>query len=208
MSRVSAAAALAVAVFASSSLTPGAVSARGQDQAANPAALFDQGVTWETFLSGVEARAELWRTNAQRAAPAEAMVERLRAAGDGLRILAVAIDACSDSVSTLPYIAALAAQAGVELRIVDSTVGRAVMERHRTPDDRAATPTIVLLRGAETAGVFIERPKTLQDWMLSAAAQALPQADRVSRKMSWYDWDRGDATVAEIVVLAEAAARP
>jgi len=170
---------------------------------ADPAALFERGVTWDTFLEGVEARAELWRTNAGRAAPDTAMVERLRAAGENLRILAVAIDACSDSVSTVPYIAKLADLAGVELRIVDSTVGRAIMEQYRTPDDRAATPTFVLLRGAEVAGVFVERPKALQDWFLSEASQALRQADRVSRKMSWYDWDRGDATVAQIVALAE-----
>jgi hypothetical protein len=44
--------------------------------------------------------------------------------------------------------------------------------------------------------------------MLSAAAQALRQGDRVSRKMSWYDWDRGDSTVAEIVALAEGPLRP
>lgn len=170
---------------------------------ADPSALFERGVTWDAFLEGVEARAELWRTNAARAAPDAAMVERLRAAGENLRILAVAVDACSDSVSTVPYIAKLAELAGVELRIVDSTVGRAIMEQHRTPDDRAATPTIVLLRGSEMIGVFVERPKPLQDWYLSDAGQAMRQADRVSRKMSWYDWDRGDSTVAEIVALAE-----
>ena len=170
---------------------------------ASPAELFDRGESWESFMSDVEARRELWRTNAERAAPAPAMVERLRAAGDGLRILAIAIDACSDSVSTLPYIAKAAAQAGVPLRIVDPTAGRHLMEAHPTPDGRAATPTILLLRGRDAAGVFVERPKILQDWMLSDAATALSQADRVSRKMSWYDWDRGDSTVAEIVALAE-----
>lgn len=170
----------------------------------DPAALFERGVTWEAFLEGADARKELWHTNAGRAAPADALVERFRAAAGGdLKILAVAIDACSDSVSTLPYIAALANRAGVPLRIVDSTVGRAIMEAHKTPDDRAATPTIVLLRGTSIVGAFVERPKALQDWMLSDAAQALPQGDRVARKMSWYDWDRGDATLQEIVALAE-----
>ena len=135
------------------------------------------------------------------------MVDRLKAAGSDLRILAVAVDSCSDSVSTVPYLAELARQAGVEFRIVHSDIGRSIMERHRTPDGRAATPTIVLLRDTEPIGVFIERPSALQTWFLSDAAQALSQRDRVNRKMSWYDWDRGDSTVAEVVAMAEANVR-
>lgn len=174
-------------------------------QQADPAALYARGITWEAFLDAAEARKELWHSNAERASAPDALVERLRAAGDGLRILAVAVDACSDSVSTVPYLAALASKAGVPLRIVDSTVGRAVMDAHHTPDGRGATPTIVLLRGNDVAGVFVERPRALQDWMLSDFAQSLPSAERVERKMSWYDWDRGASTLAEIVALAEGA---
>jgi hypothetical protein len=168
-------------------------------------ALYDQGVSWNDFMSGVRARAELWRTNAARAEPSDEMVRRLRAAGTDLRILVIAIDACSDSVSTVPYLAKLAERAGVDLRIVNPTLGKAFMEAHRTPDGRAATPTIVLLRGDREAGVFVERPGTLQNWYLSEAGQALGQQERVDRKMSWYDWDRGDSTLLEIVALAEGA---
>jgi hypothetical protein len=172
-------------------------------QQATPAELFDRGESWEAFLAGVEARGDQWRTNVSRAAPPAAIVERLRAAGADLTLLAIAVDACSDSVSTLPYVAKVAEAAGVELRIVNPTAGRHLMEAHPTPDGRAATPTIILLRGREVAGVFVERPKALQDWYLSEAGQALTDRERVSRKMSWYDWDRGDSTVAEIVALAE-----
>jgi hypothetical protein len=34
----------------------------------------------------------------------------------------------------------------------------------------------------------------------------MDSAERLSRKMSWYDWDRGDSTIAEIVALAEEGA--
>jgi hypothetical protein len=177
-------------------------------QQADPAALFEQGSTWTDFLSNARSQRERWTTNTGRAAPAPVLVERLRAVSTDLKILAIAEAGCSDSVSTLPYLAKLAEQAGVALRIVGSTAGRHIMEQHRTPDGRPATPTMVLLRGAEVAGVWIEWPSALQDWFLSAPAQALTQQDRISRKMSWYDWDRGDSTLVEIVALAERSASP
>ena len=174
-------------------------------QEPNLAALFERGVSWETFVAGVKDRRELWTTNTRRAAPAEAMVARLKKAGAGLQILAIAEGACSDSVSTIPYLARLAAMAGVELRIVGRDAGKAVMEQHRTPDRRAATPTVVLMRHGKVAGVWVERPWALQTWFLSDAAMGLTSDEKVARKMAWYDWDRGDSTVAEIVALAEKA---
>lgn len=180
------------------------LSAPGPATQADPVAMFERGVSFEAFLASARARRDLWLQNAGRAAPSEAMVQRLKAAGDGLRILAIAEASCSDSVSTIPYVATLAEQAGVALRIVGRAEGLAFMEQHPTPDGRPATPTVVLLRGSRVAGVFVERPSALQAWMLSEAAQALPVDERVSRKMSWYDWDRGESTVAELVVMAEA----
>lgn len=180
-----------------------ALSAQAGAQAPDPAALFDRGVGFDQFLSGVSARRELWQNNARRAAPGAAQVARLKSAGSGLQILAIAEGACSDSVSTVPYLAAAAAQAGVPLRIVGRDAGRAIMEQHRTPDNRAATPTVVLLRNGRPAGVWVERPESLQRWYLSPDGTALAADDRQARKMSWYDWDRGDSTVAEIVALAE-----
>jgi len=171
---------------------------------ADPVAMFDQGVSFESFLESARARRDLWLQNADRAAPSDETVQRLKAVGNGLRILAIAEASCSDSVSTVPYVAKLAEQAGVELRIVGRSVGLPVMEQHPTPDGRPATPTIVLLRANRVAGVFVERPSALQTWMLSGPVQALPSDERVSRKMSWYDWDRGESTITELVALAEA----
>lgn len=176
---------------------------RPSAQAVDAAALFEGGVTFTDFLPSVTARRELWQTNSKRAAPAPGQVARLKAVGTGLQILAIAEGACSDSVSTVPYFAAAAAQAGVDLRIVGRDRGKSIMEQHRTPDNRAATPTIVLLRHGRVAGVWVERPDSLQRWYLSPEASALEADARQARKMSWYDWDRGDSTIAEIVALAE-----
>ena len=173
---------------------------------ADPAALFDRGVAWDAFLSAVEAQRNLWQSNTRRAAVAPALVERLQKAGQDLRLLVIGEGSCSDSVSVVPYVATLAAQAKVELRIVGREAGRPLLAAHRTPDGREATPTILLLRDGQVIGAFVERPAVLQDWFLTAGAK-LSQADRYARKMSWYDWDRGDSSMVEIVALAERAPR-
>jgi hypothetical protein len=163
--------------------------------------LFDGGVTWQQFLDDAHARRNVWQTNAGRTSFDPALVERLKRAGDGLTLLAVAVDACSDSVHTIPYIANLAAQAGIDLRIVHPSAGATVLERYRTPDDRGATPTVVLIRGGKEVGAWVERPEPLQSWFLSMSH--VSQRVRVDRKMSWYEWDRGDTTVEEFVALVE-----
>lgn len=164
--------------------------------------LFDQGVTFEDFLKTADSRAETWRNNAARAKPARELVDRLKTAGGDLRLLVVAVAACSDSVHTVPYVAVLAREAGIPLRIVDSTVGKSVMEAHRTPDGRAATATVALMRGDRIVGAWVERPVALQTWLLGPAA-SLPQGERMDRKFGWYEWDRGESTMAELVELAE-----
>lgn len=170
-------------------------------QATPLTSLFDQGQPWADYLQATRQQHEQWVRNAERPVT-EALVARLKAVAPGLRLLVVAEDWCSDSVNTVPYLGALAARAGVEMRVVNSQAGRALMEAHRTPDGRAATPTVILLRDGREAGAWVERPSTLQTWMVGPG-QAVPQADRLSRKLSWYEWDRGDSTLQEIVTLAE-----
>lgn len=168
----------------------------------NGAALFDQGRTWDEFLAGADSRAETWRGNAARSKPSKELVDRLKAAGGDLRLLVVAVAACSDSVHTVPYVAVLAREAGIPLRIVDSNVGKPVMEAFRTPDGRAATATVALIRGDRIVGAWVERPAALQTWLLGPAS-SLPQSERMERKFGWYEWDRGESTIAELVALAE-----
>ncbi|MGH7712425.1 MAG: thioredoxin family protein, partial [Gemmatimonadaceae bacterium] len=95
----------------------------------------------------------------------------------------------------------------VTLRIVDSKAGKEVMETHRTPDNRAATPTVILLDSTFTErGCWIERPRELQ-----AKIAGEKKSDRDSTvfegKMAWYDKDQGASTLAEFVEMLEKAAR-
>jgi hypothetical protein len=78
------------------------------------------------------------------------------------------------------------------------------MEANRTPDGRASTPTVILLRGDQQVAAWVERPASLQWWYLGMTGQ-ISDDERLERKLSWYDWNRGTDALAEIVVLAEQA---
>jgi len=169
-------------------------------------ALYAGGISWQDFYDAADVRRELWQKNTERARSAvkPAHVERLKRAASGLTLLTVAEAACSDSVNTVPFIAELAARSGVEMRIIGKAVGEPALEGHKTPDGRTATPTVILIRDGRDVGAWVERPDALQAWYL--AATDVPLRERVDRKMSWYEWDRGDSTVAGLLAVVEAAA--
>ena len=183
-------------------LTLAAPAQASQQPITGGSVLFEQGKTWEDFLATADSRPDTWKGNAVRSRPSKDLVDRLKTAAGDLRLLVVAVAACSDSVHTVPYIATLAREAGVPLRIVDSNVGKPVMDAFKTPDGRGATATVALLRGDRLVAAWVERPVALQTWLLGPAS-SLPQAERMDRKFGWYEWDRGESTMAELVALAE-----
>lgn len=166
--------------------------------------LYRSGTTFPDFLAAATNRRELWHSNWTRAAVPDVLLTRARAVPGHWRILAVAVDGCSDSVNTIPYIAKLVELVdGLELRIVDSKQGREVMEAHRTPDGRAATPTVLLLRDDwSEAGAWVERPSHLQNWYIENR-DTLESGALFEQKMKWYDEDAGAETVREIVEMLE-----
>ena len=171
------------------------------------ASLYESGVTFAEFLDAADRREETWHGNFNGAEVSSALMQRARAAGGSWRMLVVAEDWCGDSANTIPYVAHLADLLdNVELRIVDSEVGRLVMESHPTPDGRAATPTVVLLNDeGDEVGCFVERPTDLQTWFLDQEHQ-LEEEDLYDQKYKWYDDDAGATTLAEIVSMIEGAA--
>jgi hypothetical protein len=170
-------------------------------------AIFGSGVDFPTFLEGTRARREMWHEIRASASVDPTMVERARASGPGWRVLAVAEDSCSDSVNSLPYLAVLVEQlVGVELRVVTSGPGRPVMERYRSPDGRASTPTVVLLDpSGDVVGCWVEQPAALQAWWLDPDPSESPRV-RTERKMEWYAADGGRETIRELVEMLEGAA--
>lgn len=169
--------------------------------------IYESGRSYTDFLDNATRRTELWHGNTEKAEGIDPeLVRRARAVGGSWRFLAVAVDSCSDSVSTIPYLAELVSLVdGLDMRIVDSRVGRDIMESHRTPDGRGATPTVLLLDDDfEEAGCFIERPLSLQSWIMEN--DGLSRDEVYEWKMEWYAEDSGQETVETFVEMLEAAA--
>ena len=167
--------------------------------------LYARGVTYAAFVEQVRVREAEWRRNTESAAVPEELARRVAALPADRRLLVVAVASCSDSVSTIPYLAKLAAASGghVDIRIVDGDAGRAVMEAHRTPDGRAATPTIAVLdAGGRLVGAWSERPSALQTWYLEQKPH-LSSRELASQKAAWYARDAGRSTIEEVVRLLE-----
>lgn len=170
--------------------------------------LFEGGATMAQFLAAAKARREQWERNYRDAVVPDAVRAQAAGAGSGWKLLVVAVDGCSDSVNTIPFVARLVeALTGVELRIVNSDAGRPVMDAHRTPDGRGATPTIILLDDDyDERGCWIERPRELRDWILDQKGK-MKDSDLFERKMAWYDRDRGQSTIREVAAMLEEAAK-
>lgn len=168
--------------------------------------LYQTGIEFGIFLDRAERRKERWNNNFDSGALNEVLRKRAEQVSGTWYLLAVAIDGCSDSVSTIPYLAHLAAASGaVSMRIIDPDAGRALMEARRTPDDRAATPTVLVLDADfNEVGAFIERPAALQDWALGDGA-SLASPDFAREKFAWYDADAGQSTVSAVLDIIDDA---
>ncbi len=169
------------------------------------AALHARGRTYATFLAGAEHRREMWRSNSAWGKVDPDLLARGRALTGPLRLLVVLEDGCSDSANTIPYLATFADSLGgvLDIRLVNSTEGKWVMERHRTGDGRAATPTVVILDAdGNEAGCWVERPKALASWMNENRAKLSDQA-LMDGKFEWYNKDRGAFTIRELLEILE-----
>jgi len=170
-------------------------------------ALYESGETFESFLGDARARRDAWVKHwEQGRVPTDALAAA-RAIPGRWRLLVIAVDGCSDSVNTIPYLARLSEQVpSIELRVITPARGQSLQEAHRTPDGRAATPTVVLLDAAgDIAGCWIERPAELQEMAMRARA-ARKLEEFVNGKQAWYDADAGASTVREVVSMISAAA--
>jgi hypothetical protein len=170
-------------------------------------ALYDRGKTFAEFLAAAKQRRDTWVKNAGWGQVDGEQLARVQQLTGPWRILVVAEDWCGDSANTIPYLATFADSSGgkLQVRIVNSTDGKWVMEGHRTEDGRAATPTVIILSADGTeAGCWVERPSELAAWMRDNRSK-LSQDELLDKKYAWLNQDRGKSTVREILDQIEHA---
>lgn len=170
--------------------------------------LYQSGQSFPDFLNAATRRRALWDENWSRSESIDmTLVARARAVGGTWRILTVAVDSCSDSVNTVPYLARLASMVdGLDLNIVLPGPGAELMAAYPTPDGRSATPTFVLLNDSwAEVGCLVERPNFLRDFTLENPNE-LDSNALYAWKMEWYVENAGHDTVEQMVEMMEAAA--
>lgn len=187
-------------VVVAAALAAGPRMSAGRLQDVDYAGLYAKGKTFAEFLENARARRDEWRAHYNDASVTPDLVTRMRALPDKRRLLIVAEDWCSDSANTVPYIVRLVdgAPERLELRVIDSERGKSVMEAHRTPDGRAATPVVVILAwDGRVLGAWTERPSSIQTWFLEKQKTTMqkPLHDELHE---WYVKDAGKTTMAEI----------
>ena len=166
--------------------------------------LYESGIQFGLFLDQAEKRREMWLGNFDKGNVPKDILRRASELHGPFYLISVAIDGCSDSVNTIPYLAHLANSAeAIEMRIVSPDAGRHIMEAHPTPDGRASTPTVLVLDSDfKEIGAFIERPKQLQDWALGSGKE-LSSSAFMTAKFAWYDEDLGRQTMSEVLDIIE-----
>jgi hypothetical protein len=170
------------------------------------ARLYASGRTYTELVAASRSYQREWVDRYTTAVTPVELLVRARAVKGEWRILAVAADWCSDSYSNLPHIARLLdSLPNVQLRIIDTTAGSAIMRAHPTPDGRSATPTLILLDASgHEAGCFIERPSALQRFLKREPPLSNDQIR--AEKRGWYAGNRGVATISDLVEMLEGAA--
>jgi thiol-disulfide isomerase/thioredoxin len=170
------------------------------------AARYEAAPLFPAYLDSVVKLAELWQGMTRTAAVSAESVDRLRAVPGEWRLLALSEDWCGDCVSTLPMIARLAEQAGMDFRVLGRDANPDLMDAHLTSGTRSIPVVMVLdseFRGLTWWG---PRPSVLQRWYRTEGL-LLQKEDQSRRKRAWYARDRGRTTVGEVVDAVERAAR-
>lgn len=170
-------------------------------------ALYQQGQPFAQFLLDTKSRKETWTDNYANGRVDDQTAGRIRALSGHWRLLVIAVDRCSDSANTIPFLARMVEASGgaLEMRIVHPDQGKSVQEAHRTSDGRAATPTVILLdESGEEVGCWVERPTPLADWY-NAQKPKMKESKLNEQKGDWYKKDLGKTTVRELLEMLEQA---
>ena len=166
---------------------------------------FMAGTSFRGFIDAAEANKALWADQARLATvPADA-VARVRRLGRRFSLLVLNEDWCGDAVNSVPFVARLADEAGMDLRILGRDANPDLMDLHLSGTARAIPVVIVLDEQFEELGWWGSRPAPLQRWV-TETGMTLPPEERYREVRRWYARDRGATTIEELVSLLERVA--
>lgn len=166
---------------------------------------FISGTSFRDFIDRARENRELWIDQARLARVAPEAVARLRGMGGKIHLLVLNEDWCGDAVNTVPFIARLAEEAGIELRSLGRDENPDLMDAHLTGTSRSIPVVMVLDQHHEELGWWGPRPAALQQWVLTEGVKLEPE-QRYREIRRWYARDKGATTIEEVVALIERVA--
>lgn len=169
------------------------------------AARYESALKFPAYLETVVKYADLWRGVYRTSTVATDAIDRLHNVPGEWRLLALSEDWCSDCVSTIPVVARLAEQAGIDLRIHGRDANLDLMDAHLTSGTRSIPVVMVLDHEFRERTWWGPRPSVVQRWYRNEGL-LLPSAEQSRRRRAWYARDRGRTTVEEVVEAVERAA--
>lgn len=170
---------------------------------------YERAITFEDFLSSVDANRDLWNALALRATVSDAAVERAAQIPGQFHFLVLLEDWCGDTVNTVPVLARLAERVpSITLRVLKRDENLTLTDEHLTSGKRAIPIVIVLDEHMREVACWGPRPRELQQWHLTEGVmQANGERHRAMRR--WYAVDRGRSTIDEILkILCKASSAP
>ena len=111
------------------------------------------------YLGSVTKYVELWQGMYRTAVVPADMAERLKLAGDGVRLLVLSEDWCSDCFSVVPLIARLAETSGVDLRVLPRDANLDIMDAHLSSGTRFPSFSSLTTTSTFEPGGALGRPR-------------------------------------------------
>ena len=170
---------------------------------------WEAGVTWDEYLGGVQAHADLWHHHFEHAEVPESIAARLAELPGPRRVLILSEDWCGDAARSVPVIVkALAASPEVEVRLLDMEHHEDLINRHLSRRAKAIPVAIVMDANGTDLGWWGPRPAPLQALLRDRLREIGPPEKEEMGKfyapiMGWYKRDSGITTLQEITLLLE-----
>ncbi len=168
---------------------------------------FASGQTYDQMVAVAKKNIDLWTLTRRRATADDAAVAAVEGLGSRFHLAVLSEDWCIDSVSSLPFIDALAARASnLDLRIFERDKNLDLMDAHLTNATSRSIPVVIVYdEDFVERGWWGPRPSELQAWVMETG-MSLDKVVRVAEERRWYAKDRGVSSVREIVELLTRAA--
>lgn len=169
-------------------------------------------ITWKDFLGGVEQKADLWTSYAERARVHSDELARLAELPGARKVLILIEDWCGDAIRSAPTVVAMgAAREDLDVRVLDVAHFPDALDERLTRGARAIPIVIVFDGDGNEIGQWGPRPAPLQaELRAKILAEGGPtpetKGEFYAPIMAWYAKDRGRTVAQELLMILERGA--